>query len=390
MNTVERAQVLKVADAPALQPPTVGTGGTLPAGTFYYRVSAVLDATDPKNPGGETLPSDEYPVTVGTAGAATTALSWPCLPGATKYRVYRTAEANAVSGSELLLDEVAATAGTCTGSPLPNVSYTDTGSKTPAGDAPLPPGALGKWVSAGTLLNERGNTAARLEGDTVLVAGGFCSTVSASCASAGTTLASVERATFAANTADLGAFEASGSLTRARQRHSLALANATTAPNAFTSATPDNSQDAWLLAVGGDAGSTPLTGAGIIEVAQVKSAAGLVATPVFTQANYNTASTHGGWSEVVANFLFQAGATGGTGFAFRSNLVCGNSGKDPSKCTAATSFSGTLNATSVSYVSGGPRYLSGNVLFRAFVYTAGGFPNDAVTTPTDSVERLIY
>ncbi len=54
------------------------------------------------------------------------------------------------------------------------------------------------------------------------------------------------------------------------------------------------------------------------------------------------------------------------------------------------SFDGTLNATSVSYLSGGPRYLSGNVLFRAFVYAAGGFPNDAGGTPTDTVERLVY
>ncbi len=44
----------------------------------------------------------------------------------------------------------------------------------------------------------------------------------------------------------------------------------------------------------------------------------------------------------------------------------------------------------MSYLSGGPRYLSGNVLFRAFVYAAGGFPNDAGGTPTDTVERLIY
>lgn len=390
MNTVERAQVLKVADAPGLLPPTVGTGGTLPAGTFYYRVSAVRDAADPKNPGGETLPSDEYPVTVGTAGAATTSLSWPCIPGAAKYRVYRTAEANAVSGSELLLDEVAATAGSCTGSPLPNVSYTDTGAKTPAGDAPLPPGALGKWASAGTLLNERGNAAARLVDDTVYVSGGFCSTVVTTlCPSAGTTLASVERATFAANTADLGTFAAAGTLNKARQRHSLALANSTTAPGAFTSTTaPDNRQDAWLLAVGGDAGGAPLT-TGDIEVGQVKNAAGIIAAPVFTQASYNTADTHGGWAEVVSNFLLQTGATGGAGIAFRFNLVCGGS-KDPAQCTTATSFGGTLTAASISYLSGGPRYLSGNVLYRAFVYAAGGFPNDAGGTPTDTVERLIY
>ncbi|HEX5746249.1 MAG TPA: hypothetical protein VFZ09_08390 [Archangium sp.] len=388
MTTVERAQVLKVADAPALQPPTVDAPGSLPAGTFYYRVSAILSPTDPKNPGGETLPSDEYPVTVGAAGGGSTTLTWPCLPNATGYRIYRTVGANAASGSELLLEQVPAS--DCTGATPPPVSYTDTGTTTPAGDAPLPPGALGKWAGAGTLLQERGNAAARLVDDTVYVTGGFCSTVGTGCASAGTSLASVERATFTANTADLGTFSAAGTLTRARQRHSLAVANAVTAPNAFTPATPDNSQDAWLLVVGGDAGGAPLTGTGIIETAQVKSSAGPTAAPAFTQAPYNTASTHGGWAEIASNYLFQAGGTGGAGFAFRSNLVCGGTTRDPARCTAPTSFDGTLGATSVAYLSGGPRYLSGNVLFRAFVYAAGGFPNDAGGTPTDTVERLIY
>ncbi|MCY1081600.1 hypothetical protein [Archangium lansingense] len=390
MNTVERAQVLKVADAPALLPPTPGTGGSLSAGTFYYRVSALRAADDPKNPGGETLPSDEYPATIDAAGGGSTTLAWPCIPGAASYRVYRTVGANAVSGSELLLDEVPAAA--CTGSPLPEVSYTDNGSKTPAGDAPLPPGALGKWVSAGPLYQGRGNTAARLVDDTVYVVGGFCSPVGTRCPSTGANLSGIEIATFAANTADLSPFGLVGNLSRARQRHSLAVASSVTAPNAFTPTAPDNSQDAWLLVVGGDAGGAPLTGTGIIETAQVKSAGWPSPAPIlFTQATYNgTASTHGGWTEVMANYLFHAGATGGTGFAFRSNLVCGKTGTEPAKCTSDTSFDGTLNATSVSYLSGGPRYLSGNVLFRAFVYAAGGFPNDAGGTPTDTVERLVY
>jgi hypothetical protein len=389
MDTVERAQVLKVADAPALLPPTPGTGGSLPAGTFYYRVSALRAADDPKNPGGETLPSDEYPVTIDAAGGGSTTLAWPCIPGAASYRVYRTVDANAVSGSELLLGEAPAAA--CTGSPLPEVSYTDNGSKTPAGAAPLPPGALGKWVSAGPLYQGRGNTAARLVDDTVYVAGGFCSPVGPRCPSTGASLSTIESATFAANTADLSPLGLVGNLSRARQRHSLAVASSVTAPNAFTPTAPDNSQDAWLLVVGGDAGGAPLTGTGIIETAQVKSAGWPSPAPIlFAQATYNTASTHGGWTEVVANYLFQAGATGGTGFAFRSNLVCGKTGAEPAKCTEPTSFDGTLNATSVSYLSGGPRYLSGNVLFRAFVYAAGGFPNDAGGTPTDTVERLVY
>ncbi|MDC0709078.1 hypothetical protein POL68_11450 [Stigmatella sp. ncwal1] len=71
-------------------------------------------------------------------------------------------------------------------------------------------------------------------------------------------------------------------------------------------------------------------------------------------------------------------------------LRCGGTGTEPAKCTESASFDGTLNATSVSYLNGSPRYLSGNVLFRAFVSAAGGFPNDAGGTPTDTVERLVY
>ncbi|NOK04649.1 MULTISPECIES: hypothetical protein [Myxococcus] len=389
MDTVERAQVLKVADAPALLPPTPGTGGSLPAGAFYYRVSALRAADDPKNPGGETLPSDEHPVKINAAGGGSTTLAWPCIPGAASYRVYRTVAANAVSGSELLLDEVPAAA--CTGSPLPEVSYTDNGSKTPAGDAPLPPGALGKWASVAPLYQGRGNTAARLVDDTVYVVGGFCSPAGPRCPSAGASLTSLEYATFAANTADLSSFGPVGHLSRARQRHSLAVARSLTAPDAFPTTSPENNHDAWLLVVGGDAGGAPLTGAGIIETTQVKMLGFPSPAPIlFTQATYNTTSTHGGWTEVVANYLFQAGATGGTGFAVHSNLVCGRAGPVPAKCTESTSFDGPLDAASVSYLSGGPRYLSGNVLFRAFVYAAGGFPNDAGGTPTDTVERLVY
>jgi hypothetical protein len=388
VNWIERAQVLKVADAPALEPPTSGTGGALQAGTFYYRVSALLVTSDPNNPGGETLPSDEYPATVGSAGGGANTLSWRCLPSARRYRIYRTVQPNAPSGSELMLDEIDAAA--CSGSPLPNVTYTDNGSKTPQGDAPLPPGALGRWVRLGkTLVVERGNAATRVVGDTVYVAGGFCSVAGSNCPAPNTTLASVERGTFTAGTADLDTFAIVGNLTQARQRHSLAVADATTAPNSFTPAAPDNSADAWLVAVGGDAGSTALT-TNVFEVGKVKDANGPIAAPTFSSANYNAGGTHGGWSEIIANYLFQAGANGGTGFAFRSNFACPGTGNTVGKCSAANDFRGTLNSTSLSYQQGGPRYLSGNVLFRAFVYAAGGFPNDAGGTPTESVERIIY
>jgi hypothetical protein len=399
VNTVERAQVLKVADAPALTPPERFTleGATLPTGTFYYRVSAILDATDPNNPNGETLPSDEYPVKSVEALNATR-LTWTCIPGAAKYRIYRTAAPNEPSGAQRLLEEITAPATpACSGSPLPTVSYEDTGARRPAADAPrpLPPGALGRWVREGIpqLAVERGNAAARLVGDTLYVSGGFCSTPGPDCPAANATLASLERATFSLGSRTLGPFELmplSANMTRARQRHSLAVANAITAPGSFTATTPtDIREDSWLLAVGGDQGGAPLTGAGIIEVAKVRSEP-IDLTPSFSAATYNTAGTHGGWTEVIANYLFQAGGTGGAGFTFRSGFVCPGPGTSVAQCDSPTKFDGTLNSTALSYQQGGPRYLAGTTLFRAFIYAAGGFPNDAGGTPTATLERIIY
>ncbi|MDY7233098.1 hypothetical protein [Hyalangium rubrum] len=393
VNTVERAQVLKVADAPALAPPERGTkeGTALPTGTFYYRVSAVLDGNDPENPNGETLPSDEYPVKT-NEGLNTVTLTWRCVPGAAKYRIYRTATANESSGAERQLDEVAAPATpACTGTELPQVSYEDAGAKTPTEDAPrpLPPGALGRWVSLGTGLTvARGNAAARLVGDTVYVSGG-CATAGGSCPSAAAALASIERATFTPNSMQLGNFAEAGAHTRARQRHSLAVANAATAPRSFTTPT-DIRQDVWLLAVGGDQGGAPLTGTGIIEVAKVREDDAEVATPTFSAATYNTQGTHGGWTEVIADYLFQAGSTGGTGFKFGSAFVCRGTGNTPGQCDAPSQFDGTLDNALSGYQQGGPRYLAGTTLFRAFIYAAGGFPNDAGGTPTATLERIIY
>ena len=70
---------LLTPSAPSATPS--GTGGTLPAGTHYYRVTAV-------NEFGETVGSPENSaVTTGTTSKVT--LDWPDVPGATGYRVYR-------------------------------------------------------------------------------------------------------------------------------------------------------------------------------------------------------------------------------------------------------------------------------------------------------------
>jgi len=91
---------------------TATTGGTIPAGTQSYRLTATAG-------GGETLPSTA--VTQATTGSTSTVtLTWVAVSGATGYKVYgRTA------GAELLI----ATVGAVT-------TYIDTGSVTPAGALP--------------------------------------------------------------------------------------------------------------------------------------------------------------------------------------------------------------------------------------------------------------
>ena len=70
----------------ASQPTVVGsnTGGTLPDGTYLYRIAAV-DAL-----GGVTLPGGENGVAfTGTAGTNSVQITWPAMTGAVSYRIYR-------------------------------------------------------------------------------------------------------------------------------------------------------------------------------------------------------------------------------------------------------------------------------------------------------------
>jgi hypothetical protein len=388
LKVVERAQVLKAADAPSLSAPDTVAGGNLSAGTFYYRVSAVQSASNPLNPGGETLASDEQPITV-NAGVQTT-LSWTCIPGVQKYRVYRTSAANAISGTELLLTEVTPSVASCTGSPLPVETYVDTGALTPGGDKPLPAGALGRWASEPSLTVERGNAAAKLVGDQLWVAGGFCSTSPAPGCSAPGDLASVDTAAFAVGSPALGSFSSAGTLQQARRRFALTVADAATAPSSFTSTSPNNTKDAWLVVVGGDSAGVVVTGTDVIEVGHVQNSSGPIASPSFFASGYIALGSHGGWSEIVANDIFDAGTTSSDAFAFKSNIACPSSPGHVGQCTSETSFTGTLNDTGISYLAGGNRYLGGETLFRAFVYVAGGLPTDVSNTPSATIERIIY
>jgi hypothetical protein len=94
-----------------------GSGGTLPAATYYYKVTA-LDGV-----GGETTAANEVSVAV-TLGEEVT-LTWNVVPNAAGYNVYRATS----SGNEVLLSSSSLPAGQVAAGIL-SVSFTDLGSNT--------------------------------------------------------------------------------------------------------------------------------------------------------------------------------------------------------------------------------------------------------------------
>lgn len=91
---------------------TATTGGTFAAATYYWKVTA-------KSSGGETLPSNEVTATIAANGTQT--LSWPAVPGAASYNVYR---GTAAGAENVLVINTTAT------------TYTDTGASNNAATVP--------------------------------------------------------------------------------------------------------------------------------------------------------------------------------------------------------------------------------------------------------------
>jgi hypothetical protein len=371
--TVERAQVLRSVDAPVIAAPVqVAAGGTLAAGSYYFRVSALLAASDPKNPSGETLASDLEPISAQNGSRAI--LSWPCVAGAAKYRVYRTVGPNQGTGTERLLTEQAAAVSSCSGSPPPSENFTDDGSATPAGLRPLPPGALGRWAAMPSLGAPRGQAAAALANDRLYVAGGC---TGANCDVAGNNLATYEDSQLTLQ--NLGPFGSTGAINQARRQGTFALATNAVAPARVASG------EGWLILVGGERndGAVLLNSTGGIEVSHAIVGGAAQATPVFANAAYTPDfGRHGGWSEVIANQLVIFGTNPGGTIIFRAGPLCN------APCAAAADFSTDLPQTGTTFTA---RYLLGEKLFRGYFYAAGGFTNATTgATALSTVDRIPY
>lgn len=113
-NLIRTATVAFGGTPPTLKTATPSTtGGTLAAGTYFYRVTA-LGST------GETLGSNELSATT-TGTTSSVALSWAAVTGATGYRVYR---GTAAGGESVFY------------APGNVTSYTDTNASSTAGTVP--------------------------------------------------------------------------------------------------------------------------------------------------------------------------------------------------------------------------------------------------------------
>jgi hypothetical protein len=156
LGSGERAIILSPLETPGLDIDDLVPAATgLDPGYWFYRVSATFSATDPDNPGGESLASDEFIVKVPSfAGKKIQViLKWStpvdslgvALPNVAGYNVYRTLAVNGASGGEVLLATVGA--GTAT--------YTDDGSGTPGTQKPLPLGSTGKWAALPAMAKAR-------------------------------------------------------------------------------------------------------------------------------------------------------------------------------------------------------------------------------------------
>lgn len=162
LASTERALILSPRETPRVDITDIVpiNQGGLDAGYWFYKVSALFADSDPDNPGGESLPSDEIIVKVPTFPGKKIQLdlAWTtpvgpdgqALPNIAKYRIYRsaavTSEAATQAGQEVLLAEVDGA----------TLTFSDDGTKTPdPAVKPLTTGSTGKWRLLGNLSTAR-------------------------------------------------------------------------------------------------------------------------------------------------------------------------------------------------------------------------------------------
>ena len=241
LGSIERAVILDPSGAPKITDPVVDiASGTVAKGTYYYRVAAFLDNSDPQT-AGETLTTDEAVATLSASGNV--ALTWtaPAVGTALRYRVYRSKTPDAASGSEVLLKDNIA-----------GLTYTDTGADVPGTELPPALGSTGPWVTTTTaLLHPRIDSAATIAADPsgarhLYVTGGF-----GQCLATVGIMDCYERATISADGATVGAAFIAGatSFGHARMRHGAAELSADDGPANFVATA--GATTAFIVLAGG-------------------------------------------------------------------------------------------------------------------------------------------
>ncbi len=158
-DTVLRAQVLDPLAGPEIVDldAQLVDSEALPAGLWFYRVSATFPSADADNPGGESLPGEVFTVQLpDTGGGIELTLKWAQVTGASGYRVFRTAAPDGnVDNLELLGTVSCPSDAACDCGTDIACQLTDAGDATTASETPLPGGSLGIWHAAGTLASKR-------------------------------------------------------------------------------------------------------------------------------------------------------------------------------------------------------------------------------------------
>jgi hypothetical protein len=366
--TVYRASILSSSGAPIVKdPPGVATGpdagGTLAKGTWYYKVSAVTAD------GEESLASDEVVATLTENGAVT--LEWTAPEGVTpsSYKIYRSAAADGVSQSEVLLETVTA----------PTLKYTDNGSKTPDANATyLAAGATGRWVAEPNALKT-----ARLDASAVAVqaaGGNVYLYVTGGWASGH--LASIEYAQVQ-NDGTIGEFTAGPELVSARMRHGTQVLDRSTGPVDFVGDAGANANTSFLVVAGGRGTSSLDTGLSV-EYAVVGADGVPGAWKAATGFGERDALGFG-----IANGWFYAFV--GAGINGNNINYVQTAASSQASAITATSFTlGSWNSVGsfLSSVPNGKRGRIGLTAESAYFYLAGGTTND--TDALSDVYRVLH
>ncbi|MFP4596649.1 MAG: hypothetical protein ACLFVJ_00270 [Persicimonas sp.] len=357
-----RAKVLDPLNVPEITNVSfeVDQGNGLDEGTYFYRVSAVLDSNSAYNAGGETLASEPLPLNVPASvdGDLVPTISWSDFPDAASYRIYRSPSPNSVAGDEVLVGEV-------TDDGSSSFSLNDPNLAQVSSDNPLPVGALGEWhepdsSSTITARHSHGATLLRDPADSdlfhIYVAGGLDANDAA--------LDSVDRVSIRVNGPRSQTVESvsTDAATLSEARYEIEATMAT--ENSATSLS-----DPPLLYVMGGRTDTGLTNE--IEYFEVADGGDLSARTSFAQTGLgNFAGYVGGVANSRMFFIHGENGNANTGSANSAEIT--STGANQSPWWTNLTISGTAE----------DRYLPGRTPLFGIMYVIGGV--DASDAPLDT------